>query len=227
MTMNQIDLNGIYLIKNKVNNKFYVGSASKSFKYRWNEHKRKLNNDRHYNRYLQSSWNKYTKDNFEFIILEIVEKIEDIIKREQYYIDTLIPEYNLSPTANSVRGFKHSDEAKLKMSKAKLGKVTWNTGRKWSEESKLRISKQRTGKKLSESHKNNIKEAMKFANLEKTIIATKKRQNKKIYCVEIDMLFESQLQAASFLQLSYGHMSFCINKGKKVKGYTLKRVNNE
>jgi group I intron endonuclease len=50
--------------------------------------------------------------------LEILEycDIEDVLKREQYYLDLLKPSYNISPTAGSPRGYKHTEEAKLKMS---------------------------------------------------------------------------------------------------------------
>lgn len=87
----------VYKILNKVNGKFYIGSSINLGK-RWKAHIDELNRNVHDNTYLQNSWNKYHKDNFEFYILEIryqgdnYKKYKDIIKqREQYYIDTLKP----------------------------------------------------------------------------------------------------------------------------------------
>jgi hypothetical protein len=43
------------------------------------------------------------------------------LKREQYYLDTLNPEYNILKTAGSLKGFKHSLKTKKYLSKLKLG----------------------------------------------------------------------------------------------------------
>lgn len=221
--MNQNNLCGVYLIKNNINHKFYVGSTYTSFEKRWHDHNRKLKRNKHINKHLQSAWNLYGETNFEFIILEITSP-ENAVIREQYHMDTLIPEYNLTSTANSVRGYRHTDESKQKMRIAKIGKVTWNIGRKIKDSSKQLMRERKLGRKLSQEHKNNISKAIKNADLTNTIIATKKRQNKKVYCVELDITFESMLAAADYLKLNYDHMTFCIKNNKKVKNYTLKRV---
>ena len=61
-------ISGIYCIENKINNKKYIGQ-SQNIKTRWNSHIRKLDKNIHDNKYLQSSWNKYGKDNFKFYII--------------------------------------------------------------------------------------------------------------------------------------------------------------
>lgn len=45
----------------------------------------------------------------------------DLILREQYYLDKLNPEYNILKIAGSSRGFKHSKETKIKISKSLKG----------------------------------------------------------------------------------------------------------
>lgn len=97
---------GIYAIKNIVNGKFYVGSTSKNFNYRWNSHIYELNKNTHNNNYLQKAWNKYSMSNFVFQILEIADKSlskADIFKLEQKYLDELKPfptvGYNLNSEA--------------------------------------------------------------------------------------------------------------------------------
>ena len=55
--------------------------------------------------------------------LEILEycRADELIKREQYYLDLLNPEYNILKSAYSLLGFKHSAE---NIAKFKLRKVT-------------------------------------------------------------------------------------------------------
>lgn len=78
---------GIYCIKNKVNDKYYIGSTITSFKQRWSTHKNKLNQNTHANEYLQHSWNKYGEDNFEFNIVEECDDKSDVLELEQLYLD--------------------------------------------------------------------------------------------------------------------------------------------
>lgn len=146
---------GIYQILNKVNGKFYIGSAL-DIKQRWRQHKHYLRLGNHQNIYLQRAWNKYWETSFEFLILEICSK-EELITKEQAWLNwtqsfNLAIGYNLNPTAGSSLGIKHSDEAKQKMSAAK---------KKMTEETKLKMSLAHKGKKRTEEHKANIQAAMK------------------------------------------------------------------
>lgn len=102
---------GIYKITNLLNNKIYIGSTSKSFNIRWGNHKSKLKDNKHYNKHLQYAYNKYGSDNFKYEILEVCLK-EDLIKREQYYIDTLKPQYNINPEANRPINYKNPKSQK-------------------------------------------------------------------------------------------------------------------
>lgn len=85
--MSKSNISGIYSIKNKVNGKQYIGS-SKSVYYRWKQnHLPQLNNGNHFNRHLQSAWNKYGEKSFEFQVIEECDK-ELLFKREGYWIET-------------------------------------------------------------------------------------------------------------------------------------------
>jgi len=108
----------IYKIVNLVNNKIYIGSAV-NFSKRKIHHICRLNKNKHANRHLQRAWNKY-KD-FEFVLLEEVNNC-DLIKREQYYIDTLNPFYNIKRIADSCLGTKRTKKTCRKISKALTGK---------------------------------------------------------------------------------------------------------
>jgi group I intron endonuclease len=108
---------GIYQIKNIINGKVYIGSSI-DLKRRENEHFNFLRKNKHYNRYLQRAWNKYGEENFKFEVLEYVKDNNDLINKEQFWIDIIdasnqLIGYNLSPTAGSLLGYKKTEEMKL------------------------------------------------------------------------------------------------------------------
>lgn len=92
---------GVYCIKNIKNNKLYIGSTTVQFVKRLNLHVWELNSNKHKNKYLQNSWNKYKEDSFIFEIIEICDK-NKCLEREQYYIDTYKIQnlYNINPLAS-------------------------------------------------------------------------------------------------------------------------------
>lgn len=103
---------GIYCIRNVLNNKRYVGSAV-NLAARYRTHKYDLRRGKHHSPHLQNSWVKYGPDAFEFVVLESC-CAEDLITREQHWMDSLFPEYNVLPNAGSNRGHRWSDEQKRK-----------------------------------------------------------------------------------------------------------------
>jgi group I intron endonuclease len=143
---------GIYKIINLVNGKFYIGSAC-YFNARKASHFHHLRNNTHDNNYLQNSWNKYGEKNFVFEIIEYVENKENLIKREQYYIDSLNPQYNLSKTAGSCLGYKWTEEMKQK-------RKDFYKENPISKEAREKMSITRRGRKLSEEHKRNISKGL-------------------------------------------------------------------
>jgi len=112
---------GIYAIRNKITNQQYVGSAV-SFKHRWDLHLLQLKKETHHSRYLLRSWKKYGPNSFDFIILEQVKDKNNLLIREQWWMDNSDSSFNMSPTASSVLGIKRSEETKRKMSLSRLGK---------------------------------------------------------------------------------------------------------
>lgn len=118
--MEKIDFNlnekcGIYLIWNKISNKEYVGS-SKNLYDRIHSHVHLLKRNTHHNKHLQSSFNKYGMDNFEYKILEFCNE-EIRFEVEQKWISQLKPKYNKSENVIANFGQSQSDEAKEKISK--------------------------------------------------------------------------------------------------------------
>lgn len=149
-------VSGIYKITCLCNNKIYIGSSIDIQKRKY-DHFRELLLNSHGNPKLQHAYNLYGKNNFEFEIIEIVEKTKNesdlefrrrlVKEKEQYYLDRLLFAkeknnkfrelcFNIHRIADSPMGLKHSDESRKKMSinNARKGKPNWNSGKKMSPE---------------------------------------------------------------------------------------------
>jgi group I intron endonuclease len=137
-----MNVSGIYIIKNEINNKFYIGS-SVNIKKRWRDHRWRLRNNKHHSPYFQNSWNAYGEESFTIEVLEEC-PVTDLLKREQFYIDEYTPEYNVSKTAGNRLGCKHSDETKKKIGDKHKGKTL-------TDASKRKISETRKGKPICEA----------------------------------------------------------------------------
>lgn len=108
---------GIYKITNIITNQFYIGSAV-ILERRRNTHFYSLIRNDHDNSKLQNAFNKYGEENFVFEILEEIEDKTKLIEREQYYLDTLKPHYNICKIAGSTLGRKVTIKHKRNLSKA-------------------------------------------------------------------------------------------------------------
>lgn len=112
-------ISGIYQIKNIVSGKLYVGSSNIVQKRR-SQHLRELRKGIHSNLKLQNAWNKYGESNFEFSIIETCE-VEDLQTREQFYISSMFPFYNIAdvvgipyaPKAGSTEAFDRCMKGQL------------------------------------------------------------------------------------------------------------------
>jgi hypothetical protein len=131
-TKSLLNQSGIYKIVNTINQKMYIGSAF-NIRKRWKAHRNRLRKNKHANRHLQAAFNKYGDNVFSWEILEFIPKNQDLkqlsralIKREQDWITHLNTHnrekgYNLSPTAGTMLGVKHTEESRKHMSEAHLG----------------------------------------------------------------------------------------------------------
>lgn len=142
---------GVYLITNTANGKRYVGSSCEA-KQRWINHQSALRKGVHHNIHLQRAYAKHGDAAFAFSILEYVEDDAFLFEREQYWLNALVPEYNILPIAGGSRGWVMSNESRAKMSQAQKG-------RKHTAEARANMSKAQSGRKcapLSEAHKAKI-----------------------------------------------------------------------
>jgi excinuclease UvrABC nuclease subunit len=110
---------GIYMLTKKLTNDIYIGQSkdiSKRFMNYFNFSY--LISRKNY--IISRALIKYGYSNFSLTILEYCDKF-DLLLREQYYFDKFNPQYNILKIAGSSRGFKHSEETKIKISKALKG----------------------------------------------------------------------------------------------------------
>lgn len=159
----------IYRIFNVVTEHFYIGSALKFKRRRW-EHLDDLKKGKHHCAGLQAAWDEYGPDAFEFEILEEVPDVEALAVEDTYlskYAGTEVC-YNtalttLSPVssapdvrlkiqqsmlrlyqnpANHPRtGKQHTEETKAKISEAKLANPT----RYWANKSRSEETRKKIG----------------------------------------------------------------------------------
>lgn len=118
---------GIYAILQLSTGRHYVGSA-KSLSLRWNKHLSDLRKNRHHNQKLQRAWNKYGEGDFRFDVIEKCEA-EDLVEREQFFIDSTLPFFNLLRHARSALGSGHTDKAIAKMKLPRLNLAGKRFGR--------------------------------------------------------------------------------------------------
>ena len=110
---------GIYRID--VGGTYYYGQAADLY-HREAHHRSRLNARGHANPQLQNAYDKY--DEFSFKVVLRCETNE-LDRYEQFFLDAYQPLKkcaNVCPTANSVRGRKHTDETRAKIGAAHKGR---------------------------------------------------------------------------------------------------------
>lgn len=135
-------LSGIYLILNKVTLDYYIGSASTGkFNARFTNHLFNLNGSK----VVKNAVKKYGISSFAFIVLELFPEVVNkennkrLLDLEDFYLKSMLPNYNILTEAGSSFGYKHSEITRLKM-KAN-----------YSEERRAAIGNLNKGKSLSPS----------------------------------------------------------------------------
>ena len=217
------------MIRNKVNNKAYIGQAIDIYA-RWEQHIRELNNNLKYcNPHLQNAWNKYGADNFEFtIICQCLEY--DLDRLEIHYIahyDTYNNGYNLSLGGEGNRGYKFTDEQRAKVGEVLNRPEVKKKHRERTREAVNRpevkekhrkaMNRPEVKAKVSES----LKEAWKRPEVKAKRIESRKgkpsHNRKAVYCVTNDTVYASGKEAGEKLGIGLGTVSWCC-QGKYTSG---------
>ncbi len=144
-----MQISGIYKIESKLfPSKIYIGSAINIGK-RWSEHLRILRLKEHHSGKLQNHYNKYGEGDLQFSILLGCPK-EDLIKTEQYFIDSYNPYFNICKIAGSQLGMKRTEEQKQRMRKPKTRKDGYKLRKPITEEIREKLRKSHRGYKATE-----------------------------------------------------------------------------
>ena len=144
------NLSGIYLILNKVTMDYYIGSAATGrFHARFSNHLFNF----HGSKVVKNAVKKYGISSFAFIVLELFpeevnkENNKQLLDLEDFYLKSLLPNYNILTEAGSSFGYKHSEITRLKMKDS------------YSEERRATIGSLNRGKSLSPKTIELMKEA--------------------------------------------------------------------
>lgn len=109
----------IYKITNLINGKIYIGQTTKSVQSRWRKHCKKSSNGCSA---IHNAIMKYGKDNFAIESVDTASNIEELNKKEKYWISSLNSIY---PTGYNLRlggdNSLHNETTILKQSLAKIG----------------------------------------------------------------------------------------------------------
>lgn len=112
----EVKNSGIYYIENKVNNKIYVGQSINVHK-RINRHKYLLKTGTHSNIYLQRSFDKHGKNNFDFGVIKLCD-VDELNSLESRYIkmfNSVYGQEGYNLTTGGDSNYSYSDATKLRM----------------------------------------------------------------------------------------------------------------
>lgn len=223
---------GIYKCTCIGNGKIYVGQ-SVDLKLRKSMHQSMLKHNRHYNSYLQRSYNKYGEDSFIWEVIEYCEK-DKLNQREIFWIEfynCFNDGFNNNEGGAHNRAYVRTDDFKKELSI--ILTESWNN----NQERRINASQRMMGEKnpmygkygeLNPTFGKNGSNGMlgkhhtKEANEKNRIAHTglKNKNAKPIVCIETNVLYESQGDARTKTGISDTSINKCL-KGviKSAGGY--------
>ena len=219
----------VYQHKNKINGKVYIGITGRTPEDRWGANGCNYKSSP----YFYSAIKKYGWDNFEHnILFENLTKEQACAKEQE-----LIKQFNSTNREfgyNVTSGgeiFTLNEDAKKKKSISMLGNKN-GLGHPCSEEKKEKISKAQKGRQLTKQHKEKLSIA---ATRRKVPCSEDKKKKlsqnypykKKVYCKELDKIFDSVQQCSKELGIPATNITkLCNGRGKTLKGYHLEYYND-
>lgn len=223
----------IYLHKNKINNKVYIGQTTQKPEYRWNH-----GNGYKDSPYFYQAIQKYGWENFEHIILEECIPEKELNNREQYWIQ-YYQSNNQNFGYNLINGGHSSlNEQSLENRKKKISQ--------WRKQNPETV--QKSLKKMQEYWKAHPKEktrvlqkmnqeALKYweehpiehkKRMEKMRAMAKQKTCKAVMCIETQQIYESAREAFRLTGIHYASIGkVCNGKMKTAGGYHWRFVKEE
>lgn len=118
----------IYLVFNKITQKYYVGQTSQGYLVRWTQHVWEAGTGKGHCKLLYASMNKHGVENFGVSVLSTAETSEEATNLERLWIILLNSRdkkygYNISEGGPGATGYRHSPESKAKIGSKHRGKL--------------------------------------------------------------------------------------------------------
>lgn len=136
----------VYLVTNLKNGKRYVGKTKRDLERRWYEHVYHTHGGSD-EMALYRAIRKHGAESFEKTVLEECTSEEELDVAEKKWIrelGTFQHEYNMTEGGDGLKGYKHTEATKAKMSESRKGAKNHNYGKKWGRSGPLKeITKQR------------------------------------------------------------------------------------
>lgn len=219
----------VYQHRNKINGKVYIGITSRNPESRWGMGGEGYRTSPHF----FAAIHKYGWDNFEHNVLFVDLTKEEACLKEQ----ELIREFKSNDSRfgyNQTSGgdfFKMSSESKKKLSNSMKGNKN-ALGHPCSREKAEKISKAQKGRPLAKEHRQKLSEAAKKRHVpcseeKRRTLSRNYPHKRKVYCVELDRVFESVQSCGRELHIDAAQVSHtCSGKIKSANGYHLKYFND-
>ena len=241
----------IYIIRNKINNKIYVGQTTQTFKRRYrakgkgiekvyNYHNENKNRECYYNNYLLSSIEKYGFDAFEVIEeFDVAYSKEELDKLEDMYIkvyDCIAPNgYNYK--GGGANG-KYSEISKTKLSESLSGENSPWLGRKHTKEWRENMSEYTKNRWKDEEYSYYMRERVKgeknpmygkkHTKEAKQKISRNSTKKRPVYCYEKDEIRLAMKEWAEELNLNPAFIGrVCRGERKSTGGYHFRYATEE
>jgi len=208
------DLSGIYMILNKDTLSYYIGSASTGrINSRFTNHLIYFNGSK----IVKNAVKEYGLHNFAFFVLELFPEIvnqennKKLLDLEDFYLKSLLPDYNILTEAGSSFGYKHTEVTRIKMkanySEARRNRIgELNRGRSLSPDTIEAIRKSTLNRKERSYSEEAI---LNMKNKSKSIIV--KELNGAVYGE-----FPSIVKTAEALTCSYSTVSRALKSSSKL-----------
>jgi group I intron endonuclease len=204
---------GVYMIKNNVNQKKYIGSAiTNRINSRFRNHL--LHNTG--SRLVGAAVAKYGIENFSFYILEYFSEFVKkenlsaahlkLLERETHFITVYRPEYNILQVASSSVGYLHTDLTKSKMKE------------NYSQQRKDTIGALNRGKTFSEERRQLFSKIAKLRNSNQILRQyLSKLSSKPVTLYNQDLTVHSRYGGIRAMAKAFGCCNKTINKAIKDK----------
>lgn len=224
----------IYIIRNKVNNKIYVGQTTNKKGFKGRYHCNLCKNT--HNIHLKRSIEKYGIENFEIDEeFDVAYSEDELDKLEDMYIkiyDCIDNGYNdktggsngkpseeiKRKISEKAKGRRRSEEAKQKISEGHKGKHhSDETKQKIGEKHKGKIVSKESRQKMSENHANVNGENNPFYGKHHSE-ETKIKLGRKIICLTTGKIFNSLKEAGDYYNINSNNLSSCCRHKKESCG---------